>query len=133
MSYHPSIVETLAEELVDVRAAQARLKAREAELREALSSLAAPAQGRVQIPTRAGGVQIETRSERRFDARRLPDGVASVSFRSFFPMVRVCCTATVALCRPSDAPIPSACAAADTNVTAERSTDRPKAPNIGRV
>ena len=75
MSYHPSIVETLAEELVDVRAAQARLKAREAELREALLSLAAPAHGRVQIPTRAGVVQIETRAERRFDARRLPDGV----------------------------------------------------------
>ncbi|MEO1780292.1 MAG: hypothetical protein AAFU63_16065 [Pseudomonadota bacterium] len=72
MSYHPSIAETLAQELVDIRAEQARLKTREAELRAALISLAAPARGSVQIPTQAAVVRIETRSATRFDARRLP-------------------------------------------------------------
>ena len=49
------------------------------------------------------------------------------------PMVRVPCTASVSLPSPSRSPIPSACAAAETNTTAERSTALPNAPNIGRV
>lgn len=69
MSYHPSIAETLAEELIVVRAQQARLKAREAEVRAALLLVAGP--GRVVAPSAV--VQIETRMTRRFDARRLPD------------------------------------------------------------
>lgn len=79
MSYHPSIVETLAEELVDLRAELARLKAREADLRDALISLAAPARGHVQIPTQAAVVRIETRSATRFDAKRLPKDVRNDS------------------------------------------------------
>ena len=75
MNHHPSIAETLAEELIALRAQQARLKTREAEVRNALLSLVAPDQGMVQIAAPTAAVRIETRVASRFDPSRLPDHI----------------------------------------------------------
>ena len=72
MSYHPSIAETLAEELVSIRSKLSTLKQREAEVREALLSLAGRGQAQVNIPTVSAVVRIERRTAKRFDAGRLP-------------------------------------------------------------
>ncbi|WP_415403899.1 hypothetical protein [Tateyamaria sp. SN3-11] len=77
MNHYPSIAETLAEELIDLRAQQARLKTRESEVRNALLSLVAPDQGMVQIAAPTAAVRIETRVALRFDASRLPDHIRS--------------------------------------------------------
>lgn len=75
MSSYPSIVETLAEELVVLRAQQAKLKAREADVRDALLSSVAPRTGGVTIAAATAPVRIEIRVDTRFDARRLPDHI----------------------------------------------------------
>ena len=75
MSYHPSIAETLAEELVSTRAQLTTLKQREGELRDALLSLAGPGAAPVNIPTLSSVVRIERRVSKRFDANRLPDHI----------------------------------------------------------
>ncbi|WP_157598710.1 hypothetical protein [Tateyamaria omphalii] len=72
MSYHPPIVESLAEELVAIRAKQADMKRREAELSDALLSLVDQRDKTVQIPTATAIVRIEQKVTTRFDAKRLP-------------------------------------------------------------